>query len=362
MKRAYCVLILVSLMVLININTANAQGVKVGGYLQTWFLNQENDGYANRSDIEQGVSGFRIRRARLNFKTDLNEVFSVDTWLDFADVQKALLDLKAIAKIAPEFIVTVGQFIPPTQMNETANIPSSKIPFYELSDVALKLSGYMGHDSYRDVGLMVSGTINNIFKYGAYYGNGCGRFGYAQTAIFNRKFGNGLMGLRLDVEPVKGLFVGGHFSINKQDSVNTGSTAAPVISTKDRSSFSLNAGTDGFGLPELYTQFEYGNGKIDEILKNAKTEYNGWYATVAYKVIPTLQLLFRYDTYKETIKSTKGLADAVGENKNITFGATYYFYKEKTELVKVGLNYESRKEDPVDYKNNIFVIWTQFKF
>lgn len=362
MKKVYCILFFVSLFVLVNIGTASAQNLKFGGYFQTWFLSQQNEGYTANPGVEQGTSGLRIRRARLNFKTDLNEIFSIESWLEFADVQKALLDFKGIAKIAPEFVVTVGQFIPPTQMNETANIASSKIPLYERSDIAIKLSGYMGHDSYRDVGLMVGGTVEKIFKYGVYYGNGNGRFNYAGTNIINRKFGQGLIGARVDVEPVKGLFVGAHFSVNKQDSINMGTAAAPALSTRDRSSFSFNVGTDGFGLPELYTQFEYGNGKIDEILKNAKTEYNGWYATVGYKVIPALQFLFRYDTYKETIKSTKGLADAVGENKNITFGATYYFYKEKTELVKIGLNYESRKEDPVDYKNNIFVLWTQFKF
>ena len=362
MKKLYVVLFFVLLLVITLIQSVNAQEVKVGGYLQTWFLNQQNDGYINRPDIEPGVSGFRIRRARLNFKSDLNEVFSIDTWLDFADVQKALLDLKAIAKISPEFVVTIGQFIPPTQMNETAIISSSKIPFYELSDVALKLSSYMGHDSYRDVGIMVSGSIKNIVRYGAYYGNGCGRFGYAGTAIFNRKAGQGLMGLRVDVEPVKGLVVGGHFSINKQDSTNTGTAAAPVIATKDRSSFSFNLGSDGFGLPALYTQFEYGNGKVDEISKNTKTEYNGWYATVGYKVIPALQLLLRYDTYKETLKSTKGLADVTAQANNVTVGATYYFFKEKVDIVKLGLNIEARNEDPVDLKNNIVVFWTQFRF
>jgi len=342
--------------------SVNAQGVKVGGYVQTWFLSQQNEGYAARPDIEDGVSGFRIRRARLNFKTDINEIFSINAWLEFSDVQKALLDFKASAKICPELIVSVGQFMTPAQMNETSNILSSKIPFYDRSDISLKLSNYMGHDSFRDVGMMAGGTIEKVLNYGIYYGNGNGRLNYAGTTIINRKFGQGLIGGRLDFEPVKGLVIGGHYSINKQDSVNTGTTAAPSISSKDRSSFSFNIGSDGFGLPALYTQFEYGNGKVDEILKNSKTEYNGWYVTLAYKVIPALQVLFRYDAYKETVKSTKGLADVTGENKNITAGLNYYFFKENAEIVKIGLNYESRKEDPTDLRNNIFVLWTQFKF
>jgi len=361
MKKVYCFLFFVSLFVLVSISTASAQGVKVGGYLQTWFLSQQNEGYVNNPGVEQGTSGFRIRRARLSFKSELSEIFSVESWVEFADVQRALLDLKAIAKIAPELTVTVGQFIPPTQMNETANLLSSNLPFYEISDIASKLTSYMGHDSYRDVGIMVGGTINKMFKYGVYYGNGNGRFGYANTNIINRKFGQGLMGMRLDVEPVKGLTVGAHYSINKQDSINTGTAAAPVFSSKDRSSFSFNAEANDLGLKGLLARFEYGNGKIDEILKNAKTEYDGWYATLGYKVIPELQVLFRYDTYNETLKSTKGLADVTGKAKNMTFGTTYFFMKDNTDIVKIGLNYNIRKEESVDLRNNIFVLWTQFR-
>ena len=373
-RRILCSLCALGLVVLVLVSFSTAQ-VKVGGYLQAWELSQQTLAVAGHPGIDSSDNGFRIRRARLNFKADLNEVFSIDSWLELAGSTNILLDFKGIAKVAPEFVVTVGQFIPPVHMHETANISSSRIPFYELSDVAINLSTFMGTDSYRDIGLMVGGQYD-VVRYGVYYGNGRGRFNSvlpgSSTAgtILNRKFGQGLYGGRIDVEPVKGLYLGGHVSMNKQDSILVAGTATPI--QMDRSSYSFGFGADGLeAIPELYADVAYGNGKVND--PNAVTaakngfDYNGMTAIVGYKILPTLQLLGRYDTYTQNnnaIVNASGAvttAAATTKAKNWTFGATLYFFKEKTELVKVGINYESRKEEPTDVRNNIFVIWTQFK-
>ena len=345
-----------------GVQRSDAQGVKVGGYLQAWYLSAQTPGVKGDPGVDSSDNGYRIRRARLNFKSDLNEVFSIDTWFEFAGSTNILLDFKGIAKISPQFVVTVGQFIPPVQMNENANIASSKIPFYELSDLAINLSNFMGTESYRDIGLMVGGQYD-IVKYGLYYGNGRGRFNStlpgSTTAgtILNRKFGQGLWGGRVDIEPTKGLFIGGHYSINKQDSIRVvGSNPLSL----DRNSYSFNVGVDGLAeAPNLFADIEYGNGKVKD--GNA-FDYNGFYATVGYKVTPGLQLLARYDTYNVNTNAVGSTPATSTKAMNWTFGGTYYFYKETTELVKVGLNYEIRNEDPTDIHNNIFVLWTQFRF
>lgn len=341
---------------------SSAQDVKIGGYGQTWFLFQQNAGIAGRTGVEDAVSGFRIRRARLNFKTDLNDMFSVDTWFDFVDPSKTLLDFKAIAKISPSFVITLGQFINPAQMYETSSLSSSKLPFYERSDISQKLTSFMGNDSFRDIGLMLSGTFG-VVKYGVYYGNGTGRGFQTGNNILNRKFGQGLFGGRVDIEPVKGLVFGGHVGINKQDSVVTRentlpgySTPSTVLRNKDRSSYSFNIGTDGLGIPEVFSEFSYGNGNFKDT--TSATEYNGWYLLGGYKICKEFHVLARYDTYTQTLKSTQPVE---AKSNNITFGVTYLFFNEKTDIVKIGANYVSRKEEPTEVRNNVFVIWTQVR-
>jgi hypothetical protein len=329
--------------------TGSYAQVKFAGYMQNWFINQQVD-VANKN-LEQGVSGFRTRRARLNAKAELSDVFSVESWFEFADKDNILLDFKAMAKISPAVNVTVGQFITPVQSYESSRLSSSAILFYELSDVAIALSNNMGHSSYRDVGMMVGGKIAMV-TYAAYMGNGTGRFNYAGTTIANRQLGDGLMGGRVDVEIAKGLSIGGHYGINKQDSV-TGTAYTPTPRSYDRNSYSANLLLEGFGLSDLYAYASINGGKVND----AKTDYDGIVASVGYKVLPELQVLARYDTYNSTIGT------AVTQKKiNYTVGGLYYFFREKVEIVRLGLDYEIRKEEPKEIKNNMLVLWAQFKF
>ncbi len=327
--------------------------VKFAGYMQNWFINQQN--VVSDKNLEQGVSGFRIRRARLNAKAELNDVFSVETWFEFADKDNILLDFKAVAKLSPAAIVTVGQFITPVQTYESSRQSSSSILFYELSDVAVALSTNMGHGNYRDVGVMVGGQLS-IVTYGIYMGNGTGRFNYAGSAstlsINNRKLGDGLMGGRVDVEIVKGLTVGGHYGINKQDSVSGSAYGTKPVSY-DRNSYSANLLLDGFGIPALYAYASVSGGQVNE----AKTTYDGIVAAVGYKVLPELQLLARYDTYNSTVGTA-----ATQKKNNTTVGVLYYLFKEKTEIVRLGLDYEMRKEEPIEVNKDMVVLWAQFKF
>jgi hypothetical protein len=350
LKKSIVPAALIAILILGGTSTLRAQ-VKFGGYMQNWFIDQQNQ--VADKNLEQSVTGFRTRRARLNAKADLNDVFSVESWFEFVDKDNILLDFKAMAKIAPEFALTVGQFTTPVQSYETAKLSSSSILFYELSDVSIALSNNMGHSSYRDVGLMATGKVS-IVNYALYVGNGTGRFNYAGSAnnITNAGLGDGLMGGRVDVELAKGLTLGGHYGVNKQDSVAGSAFGAKPVSI-DRSSYSANLLLEGFGLSDLYFYASMNAGKA----KDTKTDYDGVVASVGYKVLPEVQLVARYDTYNSTIGTA-----ATQKKNNITLGGLYYFFKDKAEIVRFGLDYEIRKEHPTEVQNNMLILWSQFKF
>jgi hypothetical protein len=355
-KLLLCLTLIV--MMFFTFQNVDAQDIKVSGYMQTWLtLNQQTTAVANHPDIEESSSGFRIRRARLSFKSDINETFGVNTWFEFADGTRNLLDFYVTAKVSPELMFTIGQFITPCQSYETAKLSSSKIPLYELSDISTKLSSNMGHDSYRDVGMMISGAFD-IVKYSAYYGNGNGRLLFATNHILNKNISDGLYGLRLDVEPQKGLNFGVQYSINNQDSayIKDPVTSVSGIKYRDRSSFSVDLFTEGFGIPELFSSIGYSVGKIKD---GTPLDYDGLTATIGYKITPAVQVIGRYDTYNQKNDTPNAIEY---KTNGITFGANYLFFKEKNEIVKLGLNYQIRNEDPVETDNNTLLLWMQVKF
>lgn len=341
-----------------SFKVVKAQDLKIGGYMQTWFiLNQDASKVTGHPGTEASTSGLRIRRARLNFKSDINETFGVNTWFEFADGTRNLLDFYFTAKVNPELMFTVGQFITPCQSYETAKLSSSKIPLYELSDISINLSKNMGHDSYRDVGMMISGAFD-IVKYSAYYGMGNGRLFFASTNILNKKISDGLYGLRLDVEPQKGLNIGVQYSINSIDSeyIKDPVTSVNSLEYRDRSSYSFDLVTEGFGIPELFSSISYCSGKIKD---GTPQDYDGFSATVGYNMTNAVQIIGRFDTYNHKDNTPNAIDN---KNRCITFGANYLFFKDKNEIFKIGLNYQSRSEKPVEIGNDLLLIWTQIKF
>jgi hypothetical protein len=340
---------------------ANAQSVKVGGYMQTWlFLNQQTTELipSMYKDGIESTSGIRIRRARLTANATLNETFGANVTLEFAGATRNLLDFTVTAKIAPELMFTVGQFTVPCQMYETSRLPSTRQTLYELSDISINLSSLMGLDAYRDIGIMVSGNINNMFRYYAYYGNGHGRLFYAGTNILNRKLSDGLYGARLEIEPLKGLSIGGHYAINKQDYVYT----TNGLWGMDIKSYSIDLATEGFGLPFLSTIISYGSVGLKEEYGYHTWDYSGLSATLMFNVTKQIQLVGRFDNGNAIPRSAYDNENSKFDN--IVLGANWYFYKDDSEIFKIGINYHIKNEsleiDKLD--NNALLIWMQVKF
>ena len=341
---------------------ANAQGVKVGGvqvggYLQTWYyLYKENPAprYPEDNEVEDGiVAGMRIKRAIVTLKTELNEVFSVNILLNFPDQNRNLYDFSVTAKIFPELIVTFGQFVSPCQTYETSGKMSfTKLALYEVSDIANNLSANTGYEGYRDIGIMVNGALANIFRYYLYYGSGNGRLFFAETNILNKKLSDGLYGGRLEVEPIKGLNIGGHYAINNQENLYTSNG----IINKDRNSMSVDLATQGLGLPFISTIISYGMGQVKD-KGSAAFDYNGLSATLFVDLSKRVQLTGRFDTYNRKPE--------IGEESNynnIGFGLNWTYYKGTDDIFKLGLQYHIKNEDQNKIDNNALLIYSQVKF
>jgi hypothetical protein len=342
------IIVLILLSVTLDAQTPT---IKIGGYVQNWLILREGtEGIANAPAVY--TSGFRIRRARLGFNGDLSELFSYKILLDFAGAQNVLLDFATTVKFDPVVNLTVGQFIAPTQMYETSTISSSNTECLDISEIGSMVTTTMNLDSYRDVGLMASGTVEMV-KYGAYFGNGQGRFNYAsnKSGIVSRKFGEGLVGGRIDIEPFESLIIGGHYARNKQESINGTSRK-----NLNRQSYSVVAGIND--MSGLTIRAEYAGGKNMDI-ETIDSSFTGSYILFAYKFIPQAQVVFRYERMKETTRNPIAL-----ERATFVIGGTYFVTKDAKEIARIQLNYFARTESsPTPSKDNdLLLAGLQIKF
>ncbi len=329
-------------------SNVSAQGdIRVGGYVQTWMiLNQQEEMVGD----DHETWGFRLRRARLTAHSTISEVFSAAAWVEFSSRPATLLDFIVTARFSREFTVRVGQYRPPSQMYSTALISSSNLIFYERSAIASRLSGIMGHDAFRDIGIMAMGTAGPVW-YGFHIGNGMGIFMQAGTNISSRDFGGGLFGGRIDITAMDGLILGGHVSTNQQRNVIRDGSAPYDI---DRTSYSIRIATDALGIPGLYSMLELGGGNVDD---TEQFDFNGYYLQAGYRITPDWSVLARYDYYKE--EHVNGISI---DEDTITLGLLYFWRQNNREVIRIGANYAFGHSDPGSFSRNIFLVWFQFSF
>ena len=344
------------------------------GFLQNFItLNEQVAAPVGHSDVETSTWGFRIKRAVFGFRSDFNEVFSMSGHIEYAYKDQVTLDIFGTAKIDKYLNLKLGQFIPNTQATEAGLIPTDYC-FHQLSDLTLYTATYSGFSSLRDVGLSVYGG-NDWFKYNLFVGNGLGRFVYigddAQTnasMVRNRKFGQGFYGARLDFYPVKGLRIGGHVGINKQDSIRFSSSkaASDVFYNLDRTMYTAGFETDDILIPGVFSGLETAAGNVKDTdavpyaRNNAngyKIDYYGFHGTLGYKIMKNLHVLARYERYNEDYSNGNYL-----KNENTLFGLSYFFFKGNKDIIKLELNYLIKTEKPTEVNNNAVVLLVQFKY
>jgi len=340
----------------------------LGGYMQNWYIaNQSNEIFdtsvENTRTLE--TQGFRVRRARLVARGNLNERFSATTWIEFAGSTPSVLDFHFDAHFRPWFNIRIGQFRMAGQSYDTGILGSASLPFYERPGITSHVAGVMGYSAFRDIGVMAYGRHGRLW-YGVHAGNGAGRFNHAGSVITERKSGGGLYGARVDLEVLDGFTLGGHVSTNQQRDVVQAGTGPFDI---DRTSWSLRLVTNNFGIDGLFSQFEYVGltGKDDSrgVSLGTDREYNvhGFYAELGYRFTREWHLLGRYDEMVEK-PGQVGLANEFDRfaSNNYTLGISRFIYDGNSELARIYLNYSFGKSGPTDLDNSILVAVFQLRF
>lgn len=338
----------------------------VGGYMQTWYVPHQGGDVAPDSDEDFSTSGFRLRRARLVARGQLNETFSATSWLEFAGPDNILLDFFIEAKINSWLNLRAGQFIMPGQSYDTGRLVSSRLRFWERPQATTQLASSMGYNGFRDIGVMAYGSYGRLW-YGIHAGNGAGRFNQVGSPIRERDFGSGLYGARVDYEALDGLTLGGHVSTNQQQNLVEEAGQQPF--DIDRTSWSLRLNTNDLGLQGLYTQFEYLTLNVEDGNRGVMTldgEYDmhGWYGEAGYGITPAWHVLARYD---QTIQKPGqlGVFDGVSRYKRdaITFGINHYvFNDEDREIGSLRMNYSYGKRNPASLSDHLIAVVLQLRF
>jgi hypothetical protein len=344
--------------------------LEVGGYLQTWYIYQKQDVlYPSMGNLPvlnvqtEETSGFRIRRARLTAKGSLNETFSVSSWVELATETPSLLDFYATAEISKTLNLRAGQIMMPGQSYDTSRRFSSKLPFFERPGITTKVSGLMGYDAFRDIGLMAYGQVGKLW-YGVQISNGLGRFQQAGSSFSERDFGSGLYGGRIDFDVIDGFEIGGHFSTNQQRSlVQNGSEPIDI----NRNSWSLRASLDDILIQEFYAQIEYIHFKVDDeswgLITGSDNRYrlSGFYTEAGYRITQNWHLLGRYDEMNEN--PDQSISNATDSHSTqYTLGVTRFIRDDQKEIARIQMNYSFGESGPMNLDESILVLALQVKF
>jgi len=352
--------------------TATAQiSLDLGGYMQTWYIASETNeiletGSGTFPDLKENTvhtQGFRIRRARLTARGSLNDTFSATTWVEFSGSSAQLLDFYINANIKPWFNIRFGQMMMAGQTYNTSRTPSSTLMFYERPLITGSVSSAMGYSAFRDIGVMIHGSYGRLW-YGVHAGNGTGRFQQSGTNITERDTGGGLYGARVDYELIDGITVGGHLSTNQQRNVVQNNTGPFDI---DRTSYSTRFATDGFGIKNLFTQFEYTfmEGNDEQIIAGGTDSYklHGLYAQAGYKLSKEWLVLGRYDEIVEKDGITQSVFDGPRTaTHHYTFGLSRLIFHDDKEIARTHLNYSFGEAGPADLGHSALVLVFQVRF
>lgn len=342
----------------------------MGGYLQAWYIYQKQDVlYPSMGNLpvinihREETSGFQIRRARLTAKGSLNETFSVNSWVELATKTPSLLDFYATAEISKTLNLRVGQIMMPGQSYDTSRRFSSKLPFFERPGITTKVSGLMGYDAFRDIGVMAYGQVGKLW-YGVQISNGLGRFQQAGSSFSERDFGSGLYGGRIDIEVLDGIEIGGHFTTNQQRNLVRNDSEPIDI---NRNSWSLRASLDDILIPKFYAQAEYVYLKADDenwgqvIDSDNNYRLSGFYTEAGYRITQIWHLLGRYDEMKEKPNQSLASADDF-HSTQYTFGLTRFIRDDQKEIARIQMNYSFGESGPMNLDESILVLALQVKF
>lgn len=304
--------------------TAWAQEKKVE-YKPTVFGFMQTEFRLDTSDNLTVDNTFATRRLWAGVRGSVSPLIDYNFLGKFDGPSVILLNAFIDLKFDPLFNIRAGQW----QINFTYELgqPSNTLPFITRSNVIQHIAVNLGTEGgiLRDIGAAAHGTwkgsLPGGYDVGIFNGNGPNR-----TDNNNNKDVIG----RAWISPVKGVLLGVSGLSGTEGSLGT------PAAKRDIAAWGLDLGVE-YG--PLRGRAEYVAAKFDGHAGVAEERPRGWYAWVGYKVLPSLELLARYDWLNVNRNVSGQKIDTV------TLGATYAF-KKGTHLM---LNYIFR--DPDDTLN-----------
>lgn len=289
---------------------AAGRKIKLSGYTQVRYRQDEsiND-------------TFDIRRARLDFKSDVTERFDYRLQVDFAGTSAKLLDATIGYKINPAAKLLLGQFKVPFSQENLISSPKLETINRSQAVEALVARGkdVIGNQNGRDTGIQVGGTVSS-FDYAAGVFNGAG---------INATDGNERkdLAVRLVYHPTDALSLG--------TSVYNGrytKSTAEAAAVRNRTGYEFAYIADPLSLKGEYIK------GVDN-----STNKDGWYLQLTYFLLPkTLQGALKYDVYDSDTSKTKT------ESGVTTWGVNFFFSK----WAFLQVNYELKSESGTQIANN----------
>jgi phosphate-selective porin OprO and OprP len=314
------------------------KGLLISGFTQVRYQFLEQAGKVN---------GFDIRRARLDFKSNLSSYWGYKVQVELAGAPK-LLEAYGELKLNDYLNFTLGQFKVPYSLEGLTSTP--KLEFIDGSQVVDALTGRKAdiisatndQQGY-DIGLQAGGSFLKIkdlplieYKVGIFNGTG--------PNIADNLKEKDVVG-RLVFHPIKGIDFGG-FAYKGYAFYNTKSSKTTVDAVHERNRYGIEVSAEYKGAS---LRAEYIEGKDGNKLRN------GYYVSAGYFILPQqLQVLAKLDNYDPNINKA-----VIKDNLTNYTGVINYYFNPNT---RIQLGYTVKKEQAKEIKNNQIVVQFQLGF
>ena len=285
--------------------------------------------------------GFDLRRAYFTAKANISPNWTYLLQIDFAN-SPAIVDAYAQYQINDNFNLRLGQQVIPFSLNNiTSNTKSELIDRAQVVEAlaARSKDAIIGNQGGRDIGLTAYGQLlksgdKYIIDYtiGVFNGQGVNKADKNETKDIIA---------RVTATPIKGLTFGGSF----YDGRGYKSSTDPLVAgnfDRNRWGAELN-----YNIKSLTLTGEYIAGK------DAETEKDGYYAQIAYYIVPdALQGVIKYDVFNPDKDGIDNILT------NYVVGVNYSFNK----WVKLQLAYTISEEEGTSIDNNYGAAQLQIAF
>ncbi len=330
-KLFFSVLVVLLTSSLMMAQDAPKPAVRLGGTIQAMLSSAQTNG--DTSQI-----GVGLRRIRLRAYANLGK--KVSAFIQYSAKSNKVLDARITYKFSPQFNLRIGRFIG-AGVKGGGLTSHTKIDIVERPVTAQKWAAATIGADYRDYGIAVLGSISG-FSYNVTLHNGSGAMNVLAS---HKSIGNPMKsGMAVSAmvgfkpEGIKGLDIGGYFGQGNKY-------------YNDYSSFS------GY----LYYQpgpFRFKGEYVSWTNKNAPTEVtsNGFYAFGAYKIMPKIELLARYEQFDPNVDVDND------EQTDITIGAGYSIWPSKWTQGKITLAYVIQGESGTTVDDNVLYAFFQLVF